>query len=253
MSTKNPPIELPRLNELLSIDSSVRMNEEPPSLELSPSAHFAGLVAVGGNFDFKTLLSAYENGIFPWPHGEQSQLWFCPVWRGVIDFDELHIPKSLNKSIKRSRFVFSINRAFPEVIQKCATIFRPGQEGTWITDELLEGYIELHKKGYAHSLEAWEEGRLVSGIYGICAGGNFGAESMFGTQSDSSKIVLLKLIQWLKESGFNFLDVQMITPVTKSLGGKYIKRRDFITRLLRLQKSSPSLDFGFIDDYSGER
>ncbi len=247
MNSKTPRVVLPHLNDLLRIDASVELNEAPPATELSTTAHLAGLVAVGGNFRGKSLLHAYENGIFPWPHGEQVDLWFCPVWRGVIDFKDFHVSRSLSKQIKKTNLKFTINRAFKKVIENCSQVPRKGQSGTWIVDDLMKGYLELHKMGYAHSLEAWRDDKLVAGIYGICTGGNFSAESMFGFESNSSKICLVKLCAWLKYSKFKFLDVQMVTPVTRSFGGKYLNRREFLMRLKRLRGRPPNLDFSFVD------
>lgn len=236
---KPTSLRLPSLSDLLLIDSTVEITEEIPDLELSPAAHFAGLVAVGGQFDGPTLKTAYENGIFPWPHGDQIDLWFCPAWRGVIDFNQFHISKSLTKKIKKCKYTFTVNAAFEEVIQKCSTVPRRGQSGTWIVDDLFEGYRALKRLKLANSLEAWKDDELVAGIYGVCAGGNFSAESMFGSESDSSKIVLVKLVELLKGCGFKFLDIQMVTPVTKRFGGKYISRRAFLHRLIKLRKNPP--------------
>lgn len=244
---KPTKLRLPTLSELLLIDSSIELSEEVPTLELSTTAHLAGLVAVGGKFDGTTLKSAYENGIFPWPHGNQIDLWFCPVWRGVIDCKEFHIPKSLYKKLKKCTYEFTVNQAFEEVIENCAEAPRRGQSGSWIVEDLMHGYRALRKMEVAHSLEAWKNGRLVAGIYGVCAGGSFSAESMFGLESDSSKIVLVKLMEWLKGSGFNFVDIQMVTPVTKSFGGKYLSRSAFLHRLIKLRKKSPKLDLSHFD------
>jgi leucyl/phenylalanyl-tRNA---protein transferase len=240
-------LRLPTLSELLLIDATIELSERVPDLELSTTAHLAGLVAVGGKFDGATMKAAYENGIFPWPHGNQIDLWFCPVWRGVIDIKEFHIPKSLHKKLKKCSYNFTLNQAFEKVIEYCSTAPRRGQNGTWIVDDLMRGYQTLRKMEVAHSLEAWKDGKLIAGIYGICAGGNFSAESMFGFESDSSKIVLVKLIEWLKSSGFKFVDIQMVTPVTKSFGGKYISRSAFLHRLIRLRKKSPKLDLSHFD------
>ncbi len=232
---------LPPLTELIKTDPATELKLEHPNYELSATAHFAGLVAVGGDFSSQRLLQAYENGIFPWPHGDQIDLWFSPVWRGVIDFSELHVPRSLGKALRQSRLRFTRDLAFEDVMQGCAQARRQDQAGSWIVPELKDGYLELHKKGFAHSVEAWEGDTLVAGIYGVNAKGNFSAESMFGLKTNSSKLCLLKLIEWLQESGFSFLDVQMVTPVTQSLGAKYISRREYLNRLLALQKKYPRL------------
>lgn len=245
MISKAPLEHLPLLTELIRSDPATSLKLALPKYELSTTAHFAGLVAVGGNFASENLVHAYENGIFPWPHGSEVDLWFSPVWRGIIEFHKQKIPKSLVKFSKRHPYTFKINTAFEQVMENCSSVPRKGQVGTWIVDELKDGFFDLHKKGYAHSVEAWMGERLVAGIYGVCVNGNFSAESMFGLESNSSKLCLLKLMDWLKNSGFEFLDIQMLTPVTQSLGGRYIKRKEFLQRLLDLRNRTPQLNFRY--------
>jgi leucyl/phenylalanyl-tRNA--protein transferase len=200
------------------------------------------LVAVDGRVDADSLYKAYSHGIFPWPHGDQEELWFSPIWRGVIDFDRFHVSRSLARALKKCDYEFTIDRAFREVMRNCAEAPRAGQTGTWITDSLLDAYAELHRRGHAHSLEAWRGEELIAGIYGVFAGGSFSAESMFGRESNSSKMCLVRLVEWLKARGLSFLDVQMMTPVTKSFGARYIRRLEFLKRLEKLSRHPPTLD-----------
>jgi len=159
-------------------------------------------------------------------------LWFCPDPRGVLDFAELHIPQSLKKWAKKNpNLEFTRNQAFVEVIEACARQPRPGQEGTWILPEVLQGYKELFKAGYVRSLEAWQDGALVGGIYGVDVNGLFSAESMFFRRPNVSKMCLWKMIEILQSEGRTWIDIQMVTPVSEQFGGKYISRADFLRRL----------------------
>lgn len=191
------------------------------------------IVAVGGTLDTETLLEAYSRGIFPWPQRGYPMLWFFPQQRGVLDFKGLHIPKSLNKFIKQKSHLynFSVNNNFYQVIQQCQIQKRPNQEGTWILPEIKDAYVQLHKDGYAHSIECWRDQILVGGIYGVLIDGVFSGESMFHVEKNTSKLSLLYLIDWLKIKNIQWMDIQMLTPVTEAFGGKYISARDFFYRL----------------------
>ncbi len=199
------------------------------------SARPNGLLAVGGDLHPESLLLAYRNGVFPWPTEEHPLVWFSPPRRGVLEFDRLHVPRSLAKARRRARregWTITRDRAFREVIEACAVAPRPGQHGTWITVELIEAYCELHRLGHARSLEVWAPGnRLVGGIYGVDAGGAFSAESMFHLETNASKIALLALVDHLRERGAAWLDIQMVTPVLEALGAREIPRRAFLSRL----------------------
>jgi leucyl/phenylalanyl-tRNA--protein transferase len=189
------------------------------------------IVAVGGAPTPDVLLRAYRRGIFPWPAKGLPLLWFCPLERAVLDFAELHVPERLRRTRRRSTLRFTLDAAFGEVIRACATVPRPNQDGTWITAEMIHGYSALHRRGHAHSVEAWRDDRLVAGIYGVDAGGAFSAESMFHLESNASKLALLHLIDHLAARGLDWLDVQMLTPHVERLGARTLPRDLFLARL----------------------
>ena len=199
-----------------------------------------GLIYIGGNLSAETLLQAYSLGIFPWPLEEAYPLfWFCPEPRGVLDFDDLHIPKSLAKLRKRGTYRVTFNQAFTRVMEACAKQPRPGQEGTWIVPTLLPAYEEFHRRGYAHSIEVWKGDALVGGLYGVSVKGVFSGESMFHLEPNTSKIALLEMAARLSSLGLQWMDIQMLTPVTELVGGHYISRRDFLLRLREEHGKNP--------------
>jgi len=204
---------------------------------------FQGVLAVSHTCSPEMLFEAYSFGIFPWPQQEGEVLWFCPDERGVLFFDKLHIPQRLRRSLKSKTWSFTVNQAFDQVIDECAKIPRKHESGTWITSELLDAYKAFHKMGYAHSVECWQEGRLVGGIYGVSVGGVFSGESMFFKETDASKACFLHLIEKLRENGVEWLDIQMVTPITESFGGESISRNDFLKLVAETQKKSISLTF----------
>ncbi len=179
------------------------------------------------------LIHAYKQGIFPWMiDGYELVPWFCPPNRAIMEFDKLHIPKSLRKIQKRSEFTFTIDKAFLEVVYACAKIKRNGQRGTWITQDIYDSYGELNRLGIAHSVEVWDfSGELVGGLYGVDAGGVFCGESMFHTRSDASKLAFLHLVEHLKSRGAAWLDIQVMTPHFEILGAEEIPRNDFLVKL----------------------
>lgn len=191
------------------------------------------IVAIGGSLDTPTLLEAYTRGIFPWPQVGYPMLWFYPHKRGILDFCDLHIPKSLTKFIRQmgDQFQFTVNKNFQGVIENCQIQKRPNQEGTWILPEIKKAYIQFHLDGYAHSLECWRDDKLVGGIYGVLVNGVFSGESMFHKEENASKLSFLRLIDWLDAKDIKWMDIQMITPVTEAFGGKYISAREFYKRL----------------------
>jgi leucyl/phenylalanyl-tRNA--protein transferase len=195
-----------------------------------------GVVAFGGSPEPDLLVEAYSNGIFPWPVEGYPLLWFSPPERGILEFDRLHVPRSLARERRRTRLRFTIDCAFERVIVSCAAVERAHEVGTWITPEMIRGYTELHRRGRAHSVEAWEGVELVGGLYGVDAGGAFAGESMFRLQSNASKLALLFLIEHLKARGLDWLDTQMLTPHMEALGGRLISREDFLGRLARAQE-----------------
>jgi leucyl/phenylalanyl-tRNA--protein transferase len=197
------------------------------------SANRDGIVAVGGDLHPRSLLLAYRQGIFPWPVEGFPLLWFCPAERGVLEFRALHLPRSLVRARRQTALRFSIDQAFPEVIRACAATPRPGQDGTWITPQIIAAYIRLHRMGIAHSAEAWHGERLVAGVYGVEVDGAFAAESMFHREPNASKLALLHLIDHLRARGLDWLDIQVLTPHLVRLGAKAIPRDTFLEKLRR--------------------
>jgi len=190
-----------------------------------------GLLAVGGDLSPRRLLQAYGRGIFPWYSDGEPILWWSPTPRCVIFPAEFHVGASLKKTLRRGDFSFTFDRAFAEVVDGCARP-RPDQEGTWITAAMREAYIHLHRLGYAHSLEAWRQGRLAGGVYGISLGGCFFAESMFHNEDDASKAALAVLAAFLLKTDFVFIDCQVPSPHLAAWGARSIPRRRYL-RLLR--------------------
>ena len=192
-----------------------------------------GVIAAGGSLQPELLIYAYEHGIFPWPHEGYPLLWFCPEERGVIDFAELHLPISFQKWLRKNRDQFTItrNQRFHDVLLNCKTQKRPGQSGTWITDEIEKNYLELHQRGHAYSLEVLRGHELVAGIYGVQSERYYSCESMFHKEDNTSKLALLELIYDLKNSGTTWLDIQMVTDVCGSFGGKLITKTEFLSRI----------------------
>ena len=203
--------------------------EFPDPRDASPE----GVVAVGGDLHPQSLLRAYRHGIFPWPVEGLPLLWFCPAQRGILEFADLHISRSLLRPRGRSSLRFTIDEAFPEVIRSCARMRRPGQDGTWITSEIIAAYIRFHRMGNVHSVEAWQGTNLVGGIYGVDVDGAFAAESMFYRQPNASKLALLHLIDHLRTRGLDWLDIQVLTPHVARLGAKAIGRDEFLEKLRR--------------------
>jgi leucyl/phenylalanyl-tRNA--protein transferase len=190
------------------------------------------IVALGGELTTRSLLTAYRNGIFPWPDPEFAMMiWASPVQRGVLDFDDLHIPRSLAKDRKREPYTFTIDKAFGRVIEECAKAYRPGQSGTWITAPMIRAYRKLHELKHAHSVEAWEGEKLVGGLYGMDVDGAFCGESMFHLRPNASKLALLFLVDYLKARGLDWIDIQQLTPHMEALGAKTIPRARFLSRL----------------------
>jgi len=186
-----------------------------------------GLLAIGGDLSPERLLLAYKRGIFPWYEGEYI-LWWSPDPRFILTPGELKISKSMNVLLKKDAFEFTINKAFERVIRHCKNIKRPGQRGTWITDEVEAAYIRMHQLGYAISAETWQEGALVGGAYGLKLGKIFFGESMFSEISNASKYAFIKLIQNLRQEGVALIDCQVYTEHLQSLGAKMITRTEFI-------------------------
>ncbi len=224
------------------------MSLESPSrfpIEALLASKIGDIVASSDTVWPELLIDSYEHGIFPWPSGEEDPIpWCSPKKRALLFFNELRLPRSLEKARRNDTLTYSRDQAFDAVIAACAESPRPGQSGTWITESMLKAYRELHRMGRAHSVEAWRtaggEKKLVGGIYGVDAGGAFSAESMFYREPNASKLALLHLIELLKEKGSEWLDIQQLTPHLEKLGAREVKRPDFLRRLSQAQASSSS-------------
>ena len=186
-----------------------------------------GLLAIGGDLQPERLLLAYQKGIFPWYDGK-IPLWWHPNPRFILLPDELKVSKSMQSLLKHNKFTFTINKAFEQVIVYCKKIARKNQEGTWITNDVQDAYIQLHKMGYAHSAEVWLNNTLVGGLYGVKMGKVFFGESMFSKQSNASKYAFIKYVEVLKNEGVELIDCQVYTEYLESLGAKMIMREQFI-------------------------
>ncbi len=197
------------------------------------SADEHGLLALGGDLEPESLILAYTNGIFPWPINDEYPLaWFSPDPRGVLYTEELHVATSLKKFLRKNPFQVTFNQQFEAVIKNCALQKRQGQESTWITDELMEAYIQFHKLGFAYSVEVLnQDQKLVGGLYGVNINKYFSGESMFHLEDNASKVALIALVSKLREFEIPYLDTQMVTPVIKSMGGTEIPRELFLKYL----------------------
>ena len=204
-----------------------------------------GLLAFGGDLETASLINAYKKGIFPWPFSSENPVaWFSPDPRGILDYKDLHIPRSLKRTLNRREFVVKYNQDFKHIITHCASVPRQGQSATWITEEMINSYHNLFKEGMAYCVGAYRDNRLVGGIYGVCIDGIISGESMFYLYSNAGKICLIYLLEKLHSSGIDWLDTQMVTPAVKSLGGKEISRAAFFRRLDRQQKMTRQEIFG---------
>jgi leucyl/phenylalanyl-tRNA--protein transferase len=190
-----------------------------------------GLLAAGGDLSPQRLIAAYRRGIFPWYSADEPILWWSPDPRMVLIPGEMKISRSLAKALRNASYEVRLDTAFNDVARACANKPREGQSGTWITGEMQEAYAELHRIGYAHSVETWIGGKLAGGLYGIAIGNAFYGESMFTDVRDASKIALAHLCAYLKQRGFGIIDCQMETRHLASLGARTIPRRDFAMRL----------------------
>jgi leucyl/phenylalanyl-tRNA--protein transferase len=189
-----------------------------------------GLLAAGGDLSETRLLYAYRHGIFPWFDDGQPILWWSPDPRCIIRPVEFHLSRRLSRFLRQSGFEVSFNTAFEEVIAKCAED-REGQQGTWITAEMLGAYSHLHRNGWAHSVEIWSNGVLSGGLYGLAIGKAFFGESMFSRHSNASKAAMLALCQLLEQAGFAVLDCQVESPHLVSLGATLVPRAEFAAML----------------------
>ena len=190
-----------------------------------------GILAVGGDLSPERLKLAYSNGIFPWFNEGESILWWAPDPRMVLFLDELIVSKSMRNILNRNIFTVTFNTSFKDVILNCQKILRDGQDGTWISDEMIEAYGELHKQGIAKSVEVWQDEVLVGGLYGIDLGHVFCGESMFSKVSNASKVGFIYLVNHLKKENYKLLDCQVYNPHLDSLGCREIDRDEFMSIL----------------------
>jgi leucyl/phenylalanyl-tRNA--protein transferase len=195
------------------------------------TAEHDSIVAWGGNLSPGMLLSAYEQGLFPWYSEDEPVIWHSPDPRFVLFPGKLHVSASMEKVLKRGKFSVSINRDFPAVINACAEIERPGQGGTWITPDMIAAYTELHRLGWAHSAEAYFEGELAGGCYGVNLGNAFFGESMFTRKSNAGNAAFITLARRLIDGGARFIDCQVRTRLFESLGAMEISRQEYLELL----------------------
>ncbi len=193
----------------------------------------SGILAVGGDLSEERLILGYRNGIFPWYNENEPILWWSPDERMVLFPDKLHISKSMRPFLNQNKFEVTFNKAFEQVISACANTPRGGQDGTWLSDEMIRAYNNLHQKDIAHSVEAWKDGKLVGGLYGIylkhC--GVFCGESMFSYQSNASKLAFIKMVEHYKTLGLKLVDCQIYTQHLERLGAELISRETFLNYL----------------------
>lgn len=185
-----------------------------------------GLVAIGGDLGVDRLLLAYRSGIFPWSCDPIT--WWSPDPRAIFELDEIHVSRSFAKTLRREPFEITLDQAFVDVMEACATT---RTDGNWIGPEFIEAYTALHEAGHAHSVECWRDGELAGGVYGVSVGGLFAGESMFHRVSEASKVALHHLVSHLDERGYALFDIQMVTPITGQLGARHVSREEYLERL----------------------
>lgn len=205
--------------------------EDPQSFPPPERADASGLLAVGGDLSPERLLTAYSQGIFPWYSEGQPLLWHSPNPRFVLQPDKLHVGRSLRKTMKAGTYEVRWDTAFEDVIAACSETPRPGQSGTWITDAMREAYVTLHELGFAHSVEAWADGELKGGLYGVSLGAAFFGESMFAHAPDASKVAFAASVERLKAWGFHFIDCQVETEHLARFGAEHWPRKRFLGAL----------------------
>jgi len=203
---------------------------DTPQFWIPPSeADDSGIVGAGGNLAPATMLRAYSEGVFAWFNEGDPILWWSPDPRAIFEIDQLNISRRLARTYRSGKFHITINQAFSDVVAGCAN----RDEGTWITESMIEAYQRLHRLGHAHSLETWLHGQLVGGIYGVSIGGLFAGESMFHRATDASKVALVALMEHLVIRGYELFDTQMVTTHTSSMGAIEIPRANYLARLTR--------------------
>jgi leucyl/phenylalanyl-tRNA--protein transferase len=199
-----------------------------------------GPLHVGGELDFATLLAAYRHGVFPWYSEDEPVQWWSPNPRFVLPPGDLRVTDSLRKTMRKPGWTVTLDQAFERVMRACAAVPRHGQDGTWITEEMIAAYVELHRRGHAHSVEVSWQGALVGGLYGVAIGRIFHGESMFHTRSDASKVGFAALVGRLRTAGFQLIDCQMPTAHLESLGAAPIRRAEFLATLARERDQAPA-------------
>ncbi|MDG2209337.1 MAG: leucyl/phenylalanyl-tRNA--protein transferase [Flavobacteriales bacterium] len=199
-----------------------------------------GLLAIGGDLSESRLIAAYESGVFPWYGEEDPILWWAPENRSILPLDQLRITKSMRNVLNRKQFNIRMDTAFESVIRSCGDIRRDG-EGTWISEEIIDAYLGLHRLGLAHSVEAWENGELVGGLYGLSIGRMFFGESMFSTSNNASKAAFIHLVGWAKERGFGPIDCQIQNPHLASLGAIEIPRGEYMMLMQQHLKAEKTI------------
>jgi leucyl/phenylalanyl-tRNA--protein transferase len=197
------------------------------------------LLAIGGDLEPQRLLAAYAKGIFPWYDETSPILWWSPDPRLVLMPQKLHVSRRLSRFMRQKRLAVTVNMSCPQVIERCAYVQRAGIKGTWLVPEMIEAYTLLHELGYVHSVETWQEGKLVGGIYGLCLGRAFFGESMFHQVTNASKVALVYLVRILDELGVHFMDCQQTTGHLLSFGAQEIPRREFMHRLQQAMEAEP--------------
>ncbi|HEX9888567.1 MAG TPA: leucyl/phenylalanyl-tRNA--protein transferase [Nitriliruptorales bacterium] len=232
------PRRLTRRREVASVDE----DRTPAPAAVGPSAWLLpdpseadedGVVGVGADLAPATLVDAYQRGIFPWPHPGVALPWFSPHPRGLLRTEDVHVSRSLHRTLRNSGWATTVDLAFPAVVANCAD--RPQEAGTWITTSMARAYRRLHELGWAHSIEVWDGNELVGGLYGVMVGGVFTGESMFHRRDDASKVAMVDLCDRLGEAGGRALDVQITTAHLVSLGAIDVPRSQFL-RLLATQR-----------------
>jgi leucyl/phenylalanyl-tRNA---protein transferase len=195
------------------------------------AADAEGLVGIGGSLSPEWLLDAYRHGIFPWPCQDfEPVLWWSPDPRAVLEFEQFHLSRRMQRTLRSGKFTYTLDTSFREVITNCGSA--PSRRGgTWLTPEMIAAYCRMQELGWAHSVETWLDGNLVGGTYGLAIGGLFAAESMFSLVSDASKAALAHLVSHLREHGYTLLDIQQLTTHTASLGATEIPRREYLRRV----------------------
>lgn len=234
----------------------------PPISRLPPSKFFPpaesadrhGLLGIGGRLSVEWLLDAYRHGIFPWPiTGEEQVLaWWSLDPRAIFDLENFHVSRRLAQTCRSGRFEVTCDRDFRGVIEGCATA--NGRVGeTWITPAMLNAYVRLHQRGHAHSVEAWRDGQLAGGVYGVAIGGLFSAESMFHTVRDASKVALVTLLGHLKARGYSLVDIQQLTSHTARFGAFEIPREEYLDRLAAALERSTTFGSALCPDCVSEK